>query len=240
LAEKVRGAADEIEGLIGHMNEAVGHTAESAEHMIAGAREAHTAVDASSQQFAAMVDDFAATHDDLLRVSAAIEELSVTNREVHSRSTEIRELGIQIRQDMERSDTQPAELRQAAEEALRKVTQFRIGRGRLESVLEIMFQRRDQLEVEIEKLLDQGVDMFDRNYIPVPNTVPQKYEVSYARPFQQACQSLIDSWRDGVDGAAFCLPLDSEGFVAIHFSEFSHPMTGDPEVDLKRSRNMRF
>src|SRR5690606_3452884 len=121
-----------------------------------------------------------------------------------------------------------------------KVTQFRIGRGRLESVLEIMFQRRDQLEVEIEKLLDQGVDMFDRNYIPVPNTVPQKYEVSYARPFQQACQSLIDSWRDGVDGAAFCLPLDSEGFVAIHFSEFSHPMTGDPEVDLKRSRNMRF
>jgi len=240
LAEKVRGAADEIEGLIGHMNEAVGHTAESAEHMIAGAREAHTAVDASSQQFAAMVDDFAATHDDLLRVSAAIEELSVTNREVHSRSTEIRELGIQIRQDMERSDTLTAELRQAAEEALRKVTQFRIGRGRLESVLEIMFQRRDQLEVEIEKLLDQGVDMFDRNYIPVPNTVPQKYEVSYARPFQQACQSLIDSWRDGVDGAAFCLPLDSEGFVAIHFSEFSHPMTGDPEVDLKRSRNMRF
>lgn len=240
LAEKVRGAADEIHGLVEDMNEAVGQTSESAEEMIAGAQEARSTVSTTAQQFERMVEDFAATHDDLLRVGAAIEELSVTNREVHAHSTEIRDLGTRIRQDMERSDAHAAALRQTTEESLSKVTQFRIGRGRLEQVLQIMFQRRDQLEAAIEKLLDQGVDMFDRNHIPVPGTQPQKYEVSYARPFREACQSLIDSWRSGIDGAVFCLPLDSSGFVSIHFSEFSQPMTGNPEVDLRRSRNMRF
>lgn len=240
LAEKVRGAADEIQELVAEMNEAVGGTASSAQSMIAGAEQARSAVNASAQQFEDMVQGFASTHDDLLRVSAAIEELSVTNREVHSRSVEIRDLGVRIREDMDRSDTHTAALRETTEQALGKVSQFRIGRGRLEQILQIMFQRSDQLGAAIERLLDQGVDMFDRNHIPVPGTEPQKYTVSYAAPFQRACQELVESWRHGVEGAAFCLPLDSNGFVAIHYREFSQPMTGDPKVDLARSRNMRF
>lgn len=240
LAEKVRGAADEINELVEEMGEAVEGAAGSTEGMISGAEQAQAAIGVSSQQFERMVGDFSTAHDDLLRVSAAIEELSVTNQDVHGRSSEIRELGTQIGQDMQRSETQTHALRQSTEEALGKLCQFRIGRGRLEHVLQILFQRRDALEEAIERLLDQGVDMFDRNYRPVAGTEPQKYEVSYAKPFQQACQAIVDSWQHGIDGAQFCLPLDSHGFVAIHFSDFSHPMTGDPKVDLMRSRNMRF
>lgn len=240
LAGKVRGAADEIQELVAEMNEAVGGTASSAQGMIAEAEKARDAIQTSARQFEEMVQNFAATHDDLLRVSAAIEELSVTNREIHNRSTEIRDLGIRIREDMDRTDTQTAALRQTTEQALSKVSQFRIGSGRLEEILKIMYQRRDQLSQAIEKLLDQGVDMFDRNHVPIPGTNPQKYTVSYAEPFQRACQDLVESWRTGVDGAAFCLPRDSSGFVAIHYREFSQPMTGDPQVDLLRSRNMRF
>lgn len=240
LAEKVRGAADEIHGLVEEMGEAVDGAAESTQGMIAGTEQAQTSIGTSSRQFERMVHDFAMAHDDLLRVGAAIEELSVTNREVHERSVEIRDLGRRIGQDMGRSEAQTLVLRQSTEEALGKVSQFRIGRGQLEHVLQIMFQRRDRLQVAIERLLDQGVDMFDRSYRPVAGTNPQKHDVSYARPFQQACQDLVESWRQGIDGAQFCLPLDSSGFVAIHFRDFSHPMTGDPKVDLVRSRNMRF
>jgi methyl-accepting chemotaxis protein len=141
---------------------------------------------------------------------------------------------------MDRSSTYAAELRTSTDETLLKLCQFLIGRGYLERTLEKLEEQQDILQKAIEGLLDEGVDMFDRNHIPVPNTEPQKYEVSYARRFQETCQHLIDQWRDGVEGAIYCLPLDSEGFVAIHLSEFSQPPTGDPKIALQKSRNMRF
>jgi len=240
LAAKVRGSADQINELVKEMNEAFTHSATGTQQVIDRAEKARTAVDTSSEQFQGMVQDFESTHNDLLRVSATVEELSVANRNIHNRSTEIRDLAIQIHQDMDRSSTHAAELRSSTDEALLKLCQFRIGRGYLEHTLETIEERRDVLQEAIKRLLDEGVDMFDRNHIPVPNTEPQKYEVSYARRFQETCQDLIDQWRHGVEGAIYCLPLDSEGFVAIHLSEVSQPPTGDPKIDLLKSRNMRF
>jgi methyl-accepting chemotaxis protein len=222
------------------MNEAVAHTATGTQQVIDRAEKARTAVNTSSEQFQGMVQDFESTHNDLLRVGATVEQLSVENRNIHNRSTEIRDLAIKIHQDMDRSSTHATELRTSTDETLLKLCQFRIGRGYLESTLETLEERRDVLQEAIERLLDEGVDMFDRNHIPVPNTEPQKYEVGYAHRFQETCQHLVDQWRDGIEGAIYCLPLDSEGFVAIHLSEVSQPPTGDPKIDLQKSRNMRF
>ena len=240
LAGKVRGAADQIGGLIAEMSEAVSQTADGTRTMIARSDNARRAVDASSEQFQSMIHSFSATHDDLLRVGSAVEELSVTNREVHSRSTEIRQLSTDIREDMKQSLAQGDDLRVATDDALEKLCQFRIGRGRLERVLEIAEQRRDDLAAEIRDLMAGGVNMFDQDYQPIPNTNPPKFDVGYARPFREACQRMVDSWREGVEGSPYCLPLDNEGFVAIHLSEFSQPPTGDPKIDLVKSRNMRF
>ncbi|WP_372973057.1 hypothetical protein [Marinobacter sp.] len=187
-----------------------------------------------------MIGDFEHSHNDLLQVSSAVEELSVVNRDVHNRSTEIRELGQRIRENMVSSDTQTSELVESADATLHSLCQFRIGRGRLEATLEKVEVRRDQIQEEIAKLAANGVSMFDRNHQPIPNTNPQKFDVSYARPFQNACQHLIDAWAREQDGALYCLPLDSKGYVAIHSSELSHEPTGDPETDVQKSRHMRF
>ncbi|MCH8506180.1 MAG: methyl-accepting chemotaxis protein [Ectothiorhodospiraceae bacterium] len=240
LAEKVHSAAEQISSLVEDMGDAVSRTAEGTEGMIGRAEQARAAVETTAGRFDGMVTDFAATHDDLLLVSSAIEQLSVTNREVHGRSTEIRDLGLQICSDMEASDQQSEKLRASADLSLEKICQFRIGQGRLEGLLEIVEGRRDQLQRAIERLVDEGVDMFDRNYKPVPGTEPQKYELSYAKPFQQACQDLVEGWRGEIPDSPFCLPLDSKGFVVIHYREVSQPPTGDPKVDLLKSRNMRF
>jgi len=240
LAAKVRGAADQINGLVEQMTEAVTQTAESTEGMIVGAEQAQVSVQTTSERFTRMVEDFAATHDDLLRIGAAIEELSVTNREIHARSTEIRDLGQRIRRDMEGAAENALVLNDSTNATLHKLCAFRLGRGGMEKALAVMYQRRDELQRHIERLVDAGVDMFARTYTPIPNTNPQKYDVVYAARFREACQDLIDSWRSGIDGALFCLPVDSEGFVSVHVREFSQPMTGDPKVDALKSRHMRF
>ncbi|SFR63892.1 methyl-accepting chemotaxis protein [Marinobacter daqiaonensis] len=240
LAGKVGGAADQIGGLIGKMGKVVERTANGTSAMMSQAEKVQASVESSSEHFQNMIRDFETAHGDLLQISSAVEELSVVNRDVHERSTEIRSLGQKIRENMQHADTQTSDLVDSADETLHKLCQFRIGRGQLEATLEKVEARRDVIEAEIAKLVAKGVNMFDRNHKPIPGTNPQKFDVSYARPFQQACQHLIDEWARENDGALYCLPLDNKGYVAIHRSELSHPPSGNPEVDLQKSRHMRF
>lgn len=240
LAVKVRGSADEIGALLGDMIHVVSRTSAGTRQMIAESESARTAINKSADEFKQMVAGFKATHGDLLNVTAAAEHLSASNSDIRARSHEIRELGGRIRQDMEINYTQTQILLDSTDNALHKLCQFRIGRGELEEVLEMLEGRRDALEPELAKLVAAGVDMFDRQHRPIPDTNPLKHDVSYARPFQAACQHIIDSWAQANDGALYCLPLDSKGYVAIHRSELSHEPTGDAAIDLVKSRHMRF
>lgn len=240
LAVKVRGSADEIGALLEEMIMVVSQTSEGTRQVIAETTQVSSAIDKSATEFSEMVNGFESTHSDLLQVSAAAEELSVNNGDIRARSHEIRDLGVRIRQDMERNSQQTQHLLDSTDKALHKLCQFRIGRGDLEAVLEILERRRDQIEPELERLMASGVDMFDRNHQAIPGTDPVKFDVSYARPLQRACQHLIDAWAGDNDGALYCLPLDNKGYVAVHRSELSQEVTGDPKVDMARSRHMRF
>ncbi|MEX0740924.1 MAG: methyl-accepting chemotaxis protein [Pseudohongiella sp.] len=240
LAVKVRGSADEIGALLEEMIGVVSKTSSGTERMISETGQAGEAIDKSAGEFKQMVNGFESTHSDLLQVSAAAEQLSVNNQDIRSRSHEIRDLGGRIRSDMEKNNDQTHILLESTDQALHKLCQFRIGRGPLEQVLEILEQRRDRLEPAMAELTASGVDMFDRNHQAIKGTNPIKFDVSYARAFQKACQHLIDAWAKEEDGALYCLPLDSKGYVAVHRSELSQEPTGDPAVDLARSRHMRF
>lgn len=240
LAVKVRGAADEIGALLEKMVGVVSETSSGTDRMISEAGQVRGAVDETSARFERMVEDFQSTHSDLLQASAAAEQLSVSNQDVRKSSTEIRDLGRRIREELENSESRAGELLESTDKALHKLCQFRIGRGELEAVLERVEGRRDAMQRELQKLADQGVQVFDRNHTVIPGTDPVKHDVSYARPLQQACQYLIDQWAAEKDGALYCLPLDDKGYVAVHRSELSQPPTGDPKVDLARSRHMRF
>ena len=240
LAVKVRGSADEIGDLLEDMIQVVSQTSQGAERMISESSQAQAAIDRSATEFTRMVSGFESTQSDLLQVSAAAEQLSVNNEGILSRSHEIRELSAHIRQELETANQQTQLLLESTDKALHKLCQFRIGRGELEIALEMLERRRDQIQPELERLQLSGVNMFDRNHTPIPGTNPVKYDVGYARPFRKAAQHLIDLWAKENDGALYCLPLDSKGYVAVHRSELSHEPCGDPAIDLAKSRHMRF
>src|SRR5699024_8579582 len=110
------------------------------------AEQAQVAVSESAVQFESMMKDFEASHDDLLMVSSAIEEVSVTNREGHKQSTEIRDLGSRIRQGMEQSFAHADIQRDTTNLMLQGLSEVRIGRGRLEPIVDLMLSRRDDLQ----------------------------------------------------------------------------------------------
>src|SRR5690606_16615284 len=208
LAGKVGMAADQIQSLVTSMANAVAGADEGTRDMIERAALASEAISTSSSKFAAMVEDFEKANGDLLMVSSALEELSITNTESHQHSTEIRNLSLQIGGDMQTSFEKADSLRDATNRALRQLAHFHLGHGRLEEVGRMLNERRRAIEEIMEQLTAQGQNLFDERYTPVAGSNPVKHDVSWAQPFRQAIQPLVNEWNSsgGKDGVIYCLP----------------------------------
>ncbi|MCY1285552.1 Methyl-accepting chemotaxis protein (MCP) signaling domain protein [compost metagenome] len=239
LASKVGAAADQIQGLLQQMSEAVSGAGESSAAMIERSAQAGVSVKAAAEQFEHMVRDFESANGDLLMVSSALEELSVTNRESHQHSIGIRELGLKISESMQKSFSQADLLRIDANHASQLLGSFRIGHGQLEATCDLLRDYTARIQAGMERLLDQGVDLFDGNYKALPNTFPPKHDVSWARPLREALQGLVDE-AGRVPGMLSLMPINVRGYVAVNRSEVSQALTGNPAIDVQKSRFMLF
>ena len=240
LAAKVRAATEQISGMVEGMTDAVSRTADSAGGIMRQAEQAREMVVNTAERFRAMVHDFESSHGDLLRVSAAIEELSVTNQESHRHSREIRDMGVRILESMQQSFAQADSQRSTSDLALQRLCRFRIGRGRLESIIDLLLANRDQMQAAMERLAAEGVDFFDQNYRPLPQS-KEHFEVGYLAPFRAACQAMLDDWtRRYRDRVLYWAPVDDRGYMPLARSEASQPPTGDPKVDAAQSQAQRF
>jgi methyl-accepting chemotaxis protein len=72
----------------------------------------------------------------------------------------------------------------------------------------------------------------------VPGTDPQEYRTSYTGAFTQELQAVLDQARADL-GSSYAVAVDVNGYLPAHHSDLSLPPTGDPRVDLPRSRHQR-
>ncbi len=238
LAGKVGGAADQIDEIVGRMSTAVTKATNGTHEVVERTGKARDIIASSVERFNLMVSDFAASHNDLLMVSAAIEEISANNRETLERSQKIRDLGQRIHTDLDRAFNHADIMSHTTNQAVRDYVRMRIGRGVLEPVIDIIDERKLQLENMFGELLDRGIDVFSRTYTPIPNTDPPQFTTVWSEPLQQILQGPMDAWYEKTkhQGVNFCMPVDDHGYVAVNRSGLSKPRTGNVEVDRAQSR----
>ena len=240
LAGKVRDAAAEIGVNISEMAALVDRTQMGTREIDELTAETREVIQRSTNQIGRMVQDFETNHEQLVGVSAAIEELSTTNRGVHSRISEIHQLGSRIREGMDRADKYSTSLRGSTEDTLGVVSHFKAGTGNFEEVLSKAAEWRDHIQQVMQQLLSRGIDIFDQNYRPVPNTNPQKFTVGYGPALEREIQEFYDQCRDHFPSTKYLLAVDMNCFIYVHHKAVSQPLTGNPEHDLLHSRNQRF
>ena len=240
LAGKVRDAAAEIGVNISEMAALVDRTQMGTREIDELTAETREVIQRSTNQIGRMVQDFETNHEQLVGVSAAIEELSTTNRGVHSRISEIHQLGSRIREGMDRADKYSTSLRGSTEDTLGVVSHFKAGTGNFEELLSKAAEWRDHIQQVMQQLLSRGIDIFDQNYRPVPNTNPQKFTVGYGPALEREIQEFYDQCRDHFPSTKYLLAVDMNCFIYVHHKAVSQPLTGNPEHDLLHSRNQRF
>ena len=241
LSIQVGAAADQIGELMEQMLGAMTGAEQQSRQMQQQSEEAGEAVRGAADQFGQMVEDFQHTNDDLLMVSSALEQLSVGNQETHQHSNAIRDSSQSISENMQQNFVLADRQRDDSNLVLQTLSLIRLGNGQMEAVTDRLMRHRVEVERELTALADSGVDVFDRQYTPIPDTNPPKHDVSWADACRERIQPLLDEWdNEGKDGILYIVPVDNHGYLPVSRSAASQPPTGDPRVDAVKSNFKRF
>ncbi|MFL1454764.1 methyl-accepting chemotaxis protein [Marinobacter sp. GN3S48] len=81
--------------------------------------------------------------------------------------------------------------------------------------------------------------LFDKTRNPIPNTRPQKYSSPFDQFTDQHLPSAQEPVKDSHDAVVFAIATAPDGYVPTHNRNFAHAPTGDPDVDLVKSRSKR-
>jgi methyl-accepting chemotaxis protein len=238
LSDDVGEAASEISVNLGGMLEDVEQTSEGIQAIMQDFQGTTAILGRASAHFARLVRDFEENTTQLSGATNAVESITVTSAEIHRQAQDIHGLSVQAEKRLQEANQYSVEMNRATETLLEQVSRFRTGTGELESVVGRTAYWRDAIQARILDLADRGVKVFDRDYRPVPHTEPQKFLTSYVNDFARDLQNLFDEARKDM-GSAYSVALDVNGYLAIHHSGTSEPMTGDPKIDLLKSRHQR-
>lgn len=82
-------------------------------------------------------------------------------------------------------------------------------------------------------------DLFDRNYTPIANTKPQKFNTRYDNLLDRLLPPIQEPCLDRMKEAAYAIATDVNGYVPTHNKRFSLPLTGDEAKDMVGNRTKR-
>jgi methyl-accepting chemotaxis protein len=239
LAKKVKPATEVIAVNISEMTKTVKKTQSETTDILKYSQETNDIVTQAASNFEAMMGDFEQSGDQLLKIAAAIEELSMNNADILTKVKNIDGLTHEVSDDMQTADTSIAGLKSITEKMQALVAQFRTGEGALDNVISKARSYRDHCQQKMAEMYANGVNIFDRNYVPVPNTNPQKFTTAYNRQFDAEFQNYFDSVLNELKGSIYAVTLDVNGYLSTHHKKYSHPPTGNYEVDVVNSRDRR-
>lgn len=81
--------------------------------------------------------------------------------------------------------------------------------------------------------------LFDKSRTPIPNTHPPKYSSTFDKFTDQYLPASQEQVKNAHGAIVFAIAAAPDGYVPTHNRDFAHAPTGDPKVDLVKSRSKR-
>lgn len=81
--------------------------------------------------------------------------------------------------------------------------------------------------------------LFDRNYVPIANTNPQKFTTRFDSFFDRAISSIQEQIISKDNKVLYAICIDNNGYNPCHNLRYTKPLTGNPEIDKNNNRTKR-
>jgi methyl-accepting chemotaxis protein len=196
-------------------------------------------IETSAADLTTMVGDFKRTTDQLSTISVAIYQLRESNQAIHREVEEIRDHSRDISGRMKQCLDSAKTLRESTEDLQCTLADFRTGNSMFDTLHDKVTGFRDNVGNVLQKMTDRGVNIFDQSYKEIPGSNPKRYTASYDSQCDAELTRIYDDLLRDFPGLTYSLSVDNNGYAPAHNSQFSNPPTGDPAVDLAKSRHKR-
>jgi methyl-accepting chemotaxis protein len=82
-------------------------------------------------------------------------------------------------------------------------------------------------------------DLFDRHYVEIPSTNPQKHRTRYDAFTDKVLPAVQEKILQNMPHLVYAGAVDDKGYFPTHNKKFSQPLTGDYQTDLINNRTKR-
>ena len=182
------------------------------------------------------------TDEKVQEISAALKEHVEANAEV---SKAIEDINVQFQSTQDAAQTASRsgiELSESAEEIMSSLATYTLGEfhGHVRDIAESAAK-------QIGEIFDNAVrtkqidldDLFDRNYVPIANTKPQKFSTRFDRFTDQVLPPIQEPILEKNSHILFAGAVDNKGYFPTHNKRYSRPLTGNYDTDLVNNRTKR-
>ncbi len=175
-------------------------------------------------------------------ITAAVEEQSASIEEVTQTVESVTQSTKDVINNLNNVVSQSVDLNEVTDIVFSVMRELKVDTP-LENTYKILRDAKKEIETTIEDAIKRGeissADIWDRNYVPVPNTNPQKYRTRFTDFIKKYIQPIEDKYLAMDPKFKFFLLVDNNGYAAAHNSIYDKPLTGDYEKDLVGNRSMR-
>jgi len=239
LAEKVKSATQVIRQNTESMISLVVDTSNKTRTIVGNVSEANDHIETSAADLDTMVDEFKRTTEQLGTIASAIRNLRENNRSIHGEVEEIHKHAVDISGKVMECQTSSKTLRESTEDLQCTLADFRTGASMFDSLHDKCANFRDRVAAVLQRLADQGTNVFDQSYREILGSNPKRYTTTYDSQCDNELTRIYDEVLKDINGLSYSLAVDNNGYAPAHNSIFSNPPTGNPEIDLSKCRHKR-
>jgi len=237
LAERTVDATRQIKGLVESIQKSTNSTVMVTEEGLKAVDHASAQVEKVRHSFGSILSMV----DETLRASREIalstQQQTSACEQLAETMNEVRDVALQAASGSRETELAVGELSQLAEQL----------KGLMEEEIEAKGKSAAASGARaMEQVLAKAVasgrltleDLFDENYLPIPDTDPPKFHTRYDAYCDETIQDLEDDFlRDGQ--VVYAVLADRNGYVPTHHRKNSLPLTGDREKDRVGNRTKR-
>jgi len=248
VADEIRKLAEQTQKQSKEIEKTINLVAGDFDSLAEGNKVIHEAVELNMQSVKEMLQSFETlagkinqANNMINTITASIEEQSSSVEEVAQTVGYLANSVKEISTSLDAISAKSLDLSKMSSQAANILKKVKVG-NYLEKVVDLANQGAKEMKEFIEDSIKKGLissaDIWDRNYIPIPNTNPQKYRTRFTDFFKQYIQPLEDKYLNMDPNFRFFLLTDNNGYL-IHNSIYDKPLTGNYEKDLVGNRSMR-
>lgn len=242
LAKKTTDATQGIDNVLNEINKNSQNSVKAIERVAAAGEEMSHIINESSSLVEAASEASTLAANTMSMMKDTVNEYGEANQGISVNALQLRENTIHLESELSDVSEKVLSLSHQTEDIFRQLQIFEL-HNRNAQVQRIAKDAAKKIGELFEQAIAAGKiserDLFDFNYKPVPNTKPQKYTSRFDAFTDQQLPAIQEPILSNNDFIIYAGAVDINGYFPTHNKKFSHPMTGNYEVDLAKSRTKR-